>query len=132
MSLTNQIVQQKTGLGGKKKPATYAEIKHMEAVSQMRCIVTNRYYVKVHHCFCDRQTRYGGRKAPNFDVIPLWQGIHQGLLGHDDQIAIHRNKSMWVELHGKDWGYIPEVYREIYGNDKINHYEITQYWEDRK
>ncbi len=128
MNITGQTVQPKTGLGGKKQPATKAERRHMNAVAQMRCIVTGRNGVVLHHCFCDRIEKFGGKKAPNFDVIPLWQGIHQGLLGHNEQTAIHRDKALWVELHGPDWEYIPAVYAEIYGNENITHDEITEYW----
>jgi len=128
--MTEVTTNFKSGKGGKKKPATRAERMHLNAVGQLRCVITGRYHPIRHHCFCDRIERYAGRKAPHFDVIPLWQGIHQGLIGHDD-IAIHQNKAMWIELHGKDWEYIPAVYAEIYGNPDITHEEIEQYWKER-
>ncbi len=132
MNLTGQTVHQKSGLGGKKKPATYAERQHMNAVAQLRCIVTGMCGVVLHHPFCDRIERYAGRKAPNFDVIPLHQSIHQGVLGMGDVVAIHRDKAMWIELHGKDWEYIPAIYKEVYGDENITHDEITEYWNSRK
>lgn len=132
MNLTGQSVQPKTGKGGKKRPTTSAEKQHMNAVAEMRCIITGRHEVILHHCFCDRQTRYAGRKAPAFDVIPLHQSIHQGLLGFDDHVAIHRNKAMWRELHGADWEYIPAVYAEIYGREDMTHDDIINYWKERR
>jgi ribosomal protein S14 len=122
----------KSGMGGKKKPATYAERKHMDAVAKMRCVITGRYNPVLHHCFCDRITRYAGRRAPHFDVIPIWQGIHQGALGHGDEIAIHRDKLAWVKLHGPDWSYTPKVYEAIYGRGDITHDEITEYWQSQR
>lgn len=122
----------KSPLGGKKRKSTYGELRHLEAVKGLRCIITGRYGVVAHHCFCDRQVRYAGRKAPHLDTIPLWEGIHAGLIGHDDQVAIHRNKRMWVELHGPDHGYIPAVYSEIYGRSDITHSEIEDYWNDKR
>ena len=117
--------------GCKKKTATYADRKHMDAVAKLRCVITGQWPVVLHHCFCDRITRYAGRKAPHFDVIPLHQSVHQGMLD-SDCVAIHREKITWVAHHGPDWEYIPAVYAEIYGNGEITHAEIEAYWKDKR
>jgi len=125
--------QPKTGYGGKKKPATYVERMHMDAVAQECCVVTGRSTdIVLHHPYHDRIERYGGKKAPHLDVIPLWQGIHQGLLGHPHEVKIHGMKQGWRELYGPDWGYIPDVRHAVYNDPMFSNQDIIDYWESRR
>lgn len=125
--------QPKTGYGGKKRKATYAEQMHMDAAAKECCVITGRSdNIVLHHPYHDRIERYGGKRAPHFHVIPLWQGIHQGLLGWPNEVCIHGQKAKWLELHGPDWSYITAIRHAIYNDPLITDTEIEEFWESRR
>lgn len=104
MSLTNR------GPLGQKAPkperGTAKAKAHMARVKALPCGICGRPGPSdAHHVFCGR---YGQSKASDFDVIPLCKFCHQ--VGPD---AIHVNKRAWIERHGPDYGYLPEVSRQL-------------------
>jgi hypothetical protein len=118
----------KSSHGGKKKATTRAERMHLNEAAKQCCVITGRSdNIVLHHPYHDRQTRYFGKKAPHFEVIAVWQGIHQGLLGHKE-IRLHGEKQQWRELHGPDWSHVPAMRMAIYGDALITDEEINEYW----
>lgn len=107
MNLTGQTVQQKTGLGGRKKPATPAERQHMNACHKVPCVICNHYgFVQnsattAHHWIMGRGQQ---RKTPNSETIALCDGHHQGDWD-TSKVAVHREPKLWRKLYGrdKDW-----------------------------
>ena len=95
----------------KRPRASKVELCHLRAVKALRCVVCGRAGPNdAHHCFHDRATRFGGRKAGHFETIPLCKEHHQH--GPD---AIHNAKRTWRERWGPDHGYIESVMIAIYG-----------------
>ena len=79
---------------------------HMQMVKQLPCIICNAPPPSdAHHCICER---YGTRKAPDAETIPLCKACHQ-----DGPHAIHVSKHTWIERNGNDFEYLPEVRRMI-------------------
>ena len=74
---------------------------HMARVAALRCVVCGHPGPsEVHHVICGR---YGQRKAPDDQTIPLCFACHRGPQG------IHANKAAWVELNGPDTDFLPVV-----------------------
>ncbi len=122
----------KTGNGGKKQKAAWWESLHMDAVAQQCCVITGRSdNIVLHHPYHDRIEVYGGKRAPHTHVIPVWQGIHQGLLGHKE-IRLHGEKQQWREIHGADHSYVPIVWNIVYGDAFIQDEGIEKYWSERR
>ena len=81
----------------KKTPAGKA---HMAAVAKLACVICGARPVTVHHCISGR---YGQRKAPDTDTIPLCWNCHQGPDG------VHADKAAWEAKHGPDTGFLDQV-----------------------
>ena len=58
-----------------------------------------------HHCTGDKMPRDDMR------TIPLCYSCHQGPSGY------HAAKRSWVEKHGPDYGFLPEINHAIYGKN---------------
>jgi len=107
--------------------ATPGEVMHLQAVKSLPCRSCGAPGPNdAHHCYHDRATRYGGRKAPHRETIPLCKDCHQ-----DGRRAIHREKRSWRERHGPDWSHVPAVLAAIYGDAKIDQIGIDLFWADR-
>lgn len=74
---------------------------HMAKVAQLPCVICGRWPVEVHHCIHDR---FGQRKAPDTETIPLCRDHHQ---------LLHADKRAWREAHGPDHGFLDAVARAI-------------------
>lgn len=93
-------------LGLKPDKMTPAEVRAgkawMARVKTLPCAVCGKAGPSdAHHVF---HGRYGTRKAPDTDTIPLCKADHQ-----DGPEAIHKNKAAWLEKHGPDYSYLPWV-----------------------
>lgn len=88
---------------GNPKPSAAGKA-HMAAVARLACVICGARPVSVHHCISGR---YGQRKAPDTDIIPLCWNHHQGPDG------IHTSKEAWEDLHGPDTGFLPAVRRLV-------------------
>lgn len=64
---------------------------------------------QVHHVI---HGRYGTRRAPDRDTIPLCEGHHQGLMD-TSKIALHREPSKWKRLYGPDHSYIERTRQAV-------------------
>ena len=107
----------------RRRKAFWWERQHLKAVKARSCRACGRSGPSdAHHCYHDRSTRYGGRKAPHTETIPLCKLCHQ-----DGPDAIHNIKDTWRQRHGPDWSYVPEVKFEIYNAD-LNPAQIKAYW----
>lgn len=99
MNLTGRPIHQKP------EKLTPAEVKagklHMARVARLPCVITGLRPVQVHHCICGR---YSGKKANDFQVIPLHISQHL-----DGPLAIHTDKAGWIERNGNDYEYLPVV-----------------------
>lgn len=74
----------------------------MRRVKQLPCVICGKHGPSdAHHVF---HSRYGTRKASDFEVIPLCKSHHQ-----DGPEAIHNDKAAWLEKHGPDYSYLPHV-----------------------
>ena len=99
-NLTGQKPYQKTGKI--KKNETY-----LRKVREQRCCICEKYGevqqspTTAHHPIHDR---FGTRKRPDSDAIPLCEGHHQGLWDKT-KVAIHREPKKWREMYGPDWSY---------------------------
>ena len=74
---------------------------HMARVAQLPCVICGRWPVEVHHCIHDR---YGQRRSPDTETIPLCRDHHQ---------LLHADKRAWREAHGPDHGFLDGVARAI-------------------
>ena len=70
---------------------------HMAAVAQLPCVICGARPVQVHHVI---HGRYGTRKAPDTDTIPLCRSCHDSL---------HAGKEAWAAKWGPDYTYLPRV-----------------------
>jgi hypothetical protein len=75
----------------------------MALVAELSCVICGTRPVQVHHCTHDR---YGQRKSPDTETIPLCVGCHN---------ALHADKRAWRKAHGPDHGFLPLV-RELISN----------------
>jgi len=108
-------------------PVSHGERMHLQAVKRLPCFACGAPGPSdAHHCFHDRATRYGGRKAPHRETIPLCKNCHQ-----DGPRAIHREKRSWRERHGPDWSHVPTVLATIYLDARIDQAGIDRFWADR-
>lgn len=112
----------------KKKKQTLAwETAHMWAVKNQPCRVCGIGGINdAHHCYHDRATKFGGRKAPHRWTIPLCPFCHQ-----DGPQAIHRIKRTWRQMHGADYEHVPAVMLAIYGIENPTDAQIENHWKER-
>lgn len=81
---------------------------YLARVHRLPCAICARYVMvqqsptQAHHPIHDR---YSTKKVDDFDVIPLCEGHHQGLMD-DTKVAIHRQPALWREIYGPDHGYV--------------------------
>ena len=90
----------------KVKNGTAEGRKHMSRVASLPCVCCGYWPVSVHHCISGR---YGSRKAPDTETIPLCFNHHQGPEG------IHTDKSAWEAKYGKDHEYLDSVKDQLDG-----------------
>jgi len=80
---------------GKKKAKTTEEIKWMERVAQLGCIICENNHVVLHHI---TTLRLGfSRKSSNFAVLPLCVNCHDGKIKNR---SLHEGVEDWEERHG--------------------------------
>ena len=83
----------------KRKAATPAERKHMDAVAAMGCVIC-LMPACVHH------VRRHGEKKDNMKCIPLCPKHHQhGAVG----VAIHEGRESWEANHGSELGWLDRI-----------------------
>jgi hypothetical protein len=76
---------------------------HLARVAELPCCICEAFgeiqegRTYVHHTICGR---FGNRKTPDREVIPLCWHHHQGPLG------IHASRDAWVRAYGSDRDYI--------------------------
>lgn len=75
---------------------------HMAAVRRMRCAVTRRSPVTLHHCHGGSLTeefphlcRGGSQKTSDYLVIPLTVDLHVGHTGIDGSLGVRAWEEMW-------------------------------------
>ena len=93
-------------LGQKAPKLSSAEIREgkewMRRVKELPCAICRKSGPSdVHHVI---HGRYGTRRAPDKDTIPLCRKCH--LVGPN---ALHNGKATWMEKHGPDCSYLPWV-----------------------
>lgn len=97
---------------GNPKNGTAAGRAHMGRVKMLPCVVCNAPPPSdAHHVI---HGRYGGRKASDFETIPLCKAHHM-----DGPDAIHNGKRTWGERFGMDYGFLPVV-AAILADDEID------------
>lgn len=86
---------------------------YLSRVRLLPCCICEKYTMiqksvtTAHHTFCER---FGTEKTDDLFAIPLCDDHHQGLWGSDSRkIAIHKNKSRWIELYGLDSDYVQQT-----------------------
>ncbi len=103
------------------------EIAHMRAVKGQPCRACHRHGPSdAHHCYHDRATKFGGKKAPHRWTVPLCKLCHQ-----DGPQAIHRIKRTWRDMHGADHEHVVAVMLAIYGMENPSDNEIKEFWTKR-
>lgn len=102
------------------------EIAHLKAVKRLPCRSCGAAPCDAHHCYHDRATKFGGRKAPHNWTIPLCKACHQ-----DGPDAIHRIKRTWRKRHGPDHSHVGAVLVAIYGNADIDRDGMAAWWAAR-
>lgn len=77
----------------KKKTATAAEKRHMDAVQALGCLI---HYspAEIHHC-----GTYSGGGRDHMKVLPLCPRCHRG---HGYGISLHDGKKRWEEINGAE------------------------------
>ena len=94
------------GAPGLKQPRPQARPDYLAAVRQLPCIICETYGERqdtptaAHHVI---MSRYGTRKTPDTDSIPLCYRHHQG------QDGIHTRPAWWREKYGLDTDYTARV-----------------------
>lgn len=100
------------GLKGAKQPkakrTSGKDPTYLDLIRRLPCVICGAWgYVQTsqtqaHHTICGR---YGQRKTPGRQAIPLCEGHHQGEFD-TSKIAIHRDRALWVDTYGADTEYI--------------------------
>lgn len=100
------------GLKGEKKPKAKRlygkDPAYLADVRRLPCIICVSWgyqqtsQTEAHHPICGR---YSQRKVPDSHAIGLCDGHHQGNFD-TTKIAIHRDRTLWVETYGSDRDYI--------------------------
>lgn len=92
-----------SGLPPRQKPAKAPrDPERLAKIKQLPCVICGAAPPSdAHHCIHDR---FGQRKAPDSETIPLCKSCHQWGPG-----AIHADKRAWRERHGPDHGYLAMV-----------------------
>ena len=115
MNITQRQVQPKV-------PRPDKDPAYLAAVAALPCVVceTNggaqQSRTTVHHTNCGR---YGNRKTPDRQAIPLCDGHHQGNFD-TSKIAIHRQTKLWRASYGQDTDYIARTQDAVAG-------QLTEY-----
>ena len=84
------------------------DAEYLSAIHGLQCCVceafgeTQTSPTQAHHTICGR---YGHRRTPDKQAIPLCEGHHQGLWD-TSKLAIHKAKKTWVAKYGPDTDYI--------------------------
>ena len=87
---------------GLKEPRAKPNPKHLAAVKMLPCVICYAPPPNdAHHCIHDR---FGSRKVPDEQTIPLCKRHHQ-----DGPDAIHNGKETWREKYGADHEYLALV-----------------------
>lgn len=108
MNLTGQPIWTK-GERAKKDPA------YLKRVRQLPCVVCQNFgetqmsKTTAHHPICGR---HGTARRGDDTAIPLCDGHHQGTFD-TSKIAIHNERTKWVELYGEDVEYIDQVQESL-------------------
>jgi hypothetical protein len=95
------------GASGQKAPKLTAKEKkagtaYMLRVKELSCVICGHPPPSdAHHWIHDR---WGSRKTPDGEVIPLCKEHHQ-----NGPEAIHNDKTAWREKHGPDYSYTKSV-----------------------
>lgn len=93
---------------GLKEPTPAADPAHLERIRALPCIVCwahglpQNSATTAHHPICGRYSR---RRVADKLAIPLCDGHHQGDFD-TSKIAIHRDRTLWVETYGPDTDWI--------------------------
>lgn len=87
---------------GLKAPRPKRNPDHLVRVKALPCVICGKPGPSdAHHCIHDR---YGTRKVPDEETIPLCKKHHQ-----DGPDAIHNGKETWRQKYGPDHGYLERV-----------------------
>ncbi len=84
------------------------DVRLLNEIRQTPCIICERFSeiqrsaTQAHHCIHDR---FGTKKRPDQDCIPLCEGHHQGLFD-TSKIALHQEPKLWRETYGPDYSYL--------------------------
>lgn len=95
---------------------------YLHAIHQLPCCVCEAFGfvqaspTEAHHTICGR---YGNKRTPDRQAIPLCMCHHQGLRHDRDRskLAIHQGKESWVKAYGPDTDYIAATQDKILGRD---------------
>jgi len=71
-----------------------AEREHLKKVAELGCIICENNLVEIHHITTKRGF---GKKASNYDVLPLCFLHHRG---GERGVAIHQGVKTWESKHG--------------------------------
>lgn len=94
--------------GTNKNRPTPDQLEYMGKVKQLPCCICGKPGPSdAHHPICGR---YGGKRNNHFDVIPLCKECHQ-----HGPLAIHNDKTAWVERNGPDTDYVEQTKLAILG-----------------
>jgi hypothetical protein len=102
-----------------KPPKQKKDPGHLGRVAELGCCICQEYGMQqlsatqVHHCI---HGRYGFRKAPDHETIPLCEGHHQGNFD-TSKIALHRAPHDWQVKYGPDTRWISWVEKRL-GKDE--------------
>lgn len=87
---------------GETDPAYLADVRRLPCVICEAWGHQQTTPTEAHHPICER---YGQERVPDRQAISLCDGHHQGNFD-TTKIAIHRDRSLWVETYGSDREYI--------------------------
>lgn len=105
-----------TGKGpmGQKPARDPKDTPYLRRVKTLPCCICENFGMvqtsptDAHHT---KSGRYGGRRTPDRQAIPLCKCHHQGLRADRDKskIAYHQNQAEWERLYGPDTDYIAQT-----------------------
>lgn len=107
---------------GLKEPKVGKRPDYLAAVRDLPCCICEAWGfeqnspTQAHHPICGR---HGTLKAPDTSAIPLCEGHHQGDFD-THKVAIHRDRTLWVDWYGPDTDYIAPT------QDKLAHLLTAQ------
>lgn len=100
---------------------------HHELVRSMRCVVTGRSDVTLHHCHSGSMsdsgiTRGTGQRPSDWLVIPITLDLHIGNGGIDGSMGVRT----WEREHGTQMDHLKSVFQQLgYNGFKVAGYEIN-------